>query len=49
MVTELANRGLGYGIHILAAANRWMDVRAGDRGTCSAPSSSCGSATRATR
>ncbi len=28
MVSELANRGLGYGIHILAATNRWMDVRA---------------------
>ena len=27
-VSELANRGLGYGIHILAATNRWMDVRA---------------------
>lgn len=31
LVTELANRGLGYGIHILAAANRWMDVRAAVR------------------
>ncbi|SBW21691.1 cell division protein FtsK [Candidatus Protofrankia californiensis] len=31
MVSELANRGLGYGIHILAAANRWMDVRAAVR------------------
>ena len=28
MVNDLANRGLGYGIHILAATNRWMDVRA---------------------
>ncbi|RKN17934.1 type VII secretion protein EccCa [Micromonospora musae] len=27
LVTELTNRGLGYGIHILAATNRWMDVR----------------------
>ncbi|MEV4722104.1 type VII secretion protein EccCa [Micromonospora humida] len=27
LVTELANRGLGYGIHLLAATNRWMDVR----------------------
>lgn len=27
MVAELANRGLGYGIRILASANRWMDVR----------------------
>jgi len=26
-VNELASRGLGFGIHILAAANRWMDVR----------------------
>ncbi|GGN29548.1 type VII secretion protein EccC [Actinoplanes campanulatus] len=26
-VHELANRGLGFGIHILAATNRWMDVR----------------------
>ncbi|MGH3682516.1 MAG: type VII secretion protein EccCb, partial [Natronosporangium sp.] len=27
MVSELANRGLGYGIRILATANRWMDLR----------------------
>ncbi|MBG0568100.1 type VII secretion protein EccCa [Actinoplanes aureus] len=26
-VHELANRGLGFGIHILAATNRWMDIR----------------------
>jgi S-DNA-T family DNA segregation ATPase FtsK/SpoIIIE len=26
-VHELANRGLGFGIHVLAATNRWMDVR----------------------
>jgi S-DNA-T family DNA segregation ATPase FtsK/SpoIIIE len=31
MVTELANRGLGYGVHLLAAANRWMDIRAAIR------------------
>jgi S-DNA-T family DNA segregation ATPase FtsK/SpoIIIE len=31
LVAELANRGLGYGIHILASANRWMDVRAAVR------------------
>jgi S-DNA-T family DNA segregation ATPase FtsK/SpoIIIE len=28
MVAELVNRGLGFGIHILASANRWMDIRA---------------------
>ncbi|GAB3160479.1 type VII secretion protein EccC [Micromonospora sonneratiae] len=27
LVNELANRGLGYGVHIVAATNRWMDVR----------------------
>ncbi|MEU4623033.1 type VII secretion protein EccCa [Actinoplanes sp. NPDC023801] len=27
IVHELANRGLGFGIHVLAATNRWMDVR----------------------
>ncbi|HET6213656.1 MAG TPA: type VII secretion protein EccCb, partial [Micromonosporaceae bacterium] len=27
IVSDLANRGLGFGIHILAASNRWMDVR----------------------
>ncbi|MBB2941768.1 S-DNA-T family DNA segregation ATPase FtsK/SpoIIIE [Actinoplanes lutulentus] len=27
MVHEIANRGLGFGIHILAATNRWMDIR----------------------
>ena len=26
-VNELANRGLGFGIHVIAATNRWMDVR----------------------
>ncbi|ASR33813.1 type VII secretion protein EccC [Prauserella marina] len=26
-INELVNRGLGFGIHILAAANRWMDLR----------------------
>ncbi|GAA0479117.1 type VII secretion protein EccC [Actinoplanes capillaceus] len=26
-VNELANRGLGFGIHVIAAANRWMDIR----------------------
>jgi S-DNA-T family DNA segregation ATPase FtsK/SpoIIIE len=26
-VNELANRGLGFGIHVLAATNRWMDIR----------------------
>ncbi|MFD0821276.1 type VII secretion protein EccCa [Micromonospora zhanjiangensis] len=27
LVNEIGNRGLGYGIHLLAATNRWMDVR----------------------
>ncbi|MCW6010061.1 type VII secretion protein EccCa [Micromonospora sp. CPCC 205371] len=31
VINEIANRGLGYGIHILAATNRWMDVRAAIR------------------
>ena len=26
-VHELANRGLGFGIHVMAATNRWMDIR----------------------
>lgn len=26
-VTDLVNRGLGYGIHVIASANRWMDAR----------------------
>ncbi|NIH84498.1 type VII secretion protein EccCa [Amycolatopsis granulosa] len=26
-VTELINRGLAFGIHIVASANRWMDLR----------------------
>jgi S-DNA-T family DNA segregation ATPase FtsK/SpoIIIE len=33
VVNELANRGLGYGIHLVAAATRWMDVRAAARDT----------------
>jgi ESX secretion system protein EccC len=28
LVSELVNRGLGYGIHLLVSANRWMDIRA---------------------
>jgi len=31
MVSEIANRGLGYGVHILASTSRWMDVRAAVR------------------
>ncbi|MET7425263.1 type VII secretion protein EccCa [Dactylosporangium sp. NPDC005555] len=31
MVSEIANRGLGYGIHILASTNRWMDIRTATR------------------
>jgi S-DNA-T family DNA segregation ATPase FtsK/SpoIIIE len=31
VVSEIANRGLGYGVHILASAGRWMDVRAAVR------------------
>lgn len=26
-VTMLANRGLGFGVHLIATANRWMDLR----------------------
>ncbi|GAB3158665.1 type VII secretion protein EccC [Micromonospora sonneratiae] len=26
-LTDLGNRGLSYGIHVVAAANRWMDLR----------------------
>lgn len=26
-VTELVNRGLGFGVHVIATANRWMDLR----------------------
>lgn len=26
-VTDLVNRGLGFGIHVVAACNRWMDLR----------------------
>ncbi len=31
VVAELASRGLGYGIHLLASANRWMEVRSAVR------------------
>jgi DNA segregation ATPase FtsK/SpoIIIE, S-DNA-T family len=30
-VSELANRGLGFGIHVVAASNRWMDIRPATR------------------
>ncbi|HEY1485224.1 MAG TPA: type VII secretion protein EccCb, partial [Micromonosporaceae bacterium] len=33
VVSELANRGLGFGIHILASAGRWMEVRPAQRDT----------------
>ncbi|MEJ3747606.1 type VII secretion protein EccCa [Actinomycetes bacterium KLBMP 9797] len=26
-ITSIGNRGLSYGVHLVAAANRWMDVR----------------------
>jgi len=31
VVAELGSRGLGYGIHLVAAAGRWMDVRQAQR------------------
>jgi S-DNA-T family DNA segregation ATPase FtsK/SpoIIIE len=31
MVTELASNGLGYGIHVIATASRWMDLRPATR------------------
>jgi S-DNA-T family DNA segregation ATPase FtsK/SpoIIIE len=31
LVTELSGRGLGYGIHVLASAGRWMEVRPAQR------------------
>ncbi|MGL5862224.1 MAG: type VII secretion protein EccCb, partial [Phycicoccus sp.] len=30
-ITKLASRGLGYGVHVVLSANRWMDVRVGLR------------------
>jgi DNA segregation ATPase FtsK/SpoIIIE, S-DNA-T family len=27
VLTDIVNRGLGFGIHVLASANRWMDLR----------------------
>lgn len=27
LVSDLVNRGLGFGIHVIAASNRWMDLR----------------------
>ncbi|HEY8341205.1 MAG TPA: type VII secretion protein EccCb, partial [Egibacteraceae bacterium] len=30
-VTDLATRGLGYGVHVLLSSNRWMELRAGLR------------------
>ena len=26
-ITELAARGLGYGIHVVAATNKWSEIR----------------------
>jgi S-DNA-T family DNA segregation ATPase FtsK/SpoIIIE len=31
VVMDVVNRGLGYGVHIVATANRWMDLRANQR------------------
>ena len=48
VLVDVATRGLSYGIHLVATATRWFDFRPASR-TCSAPGSSCGSATRPTR
>jgi S-DNA-T family DNA segregation ATPase FtsK/SpoIIIE len=31
VVTDLAGRGLAYGVHVLASANRWLDLRPATR------------------
>ncbi|MBN1171388.1 MAG: type VII secretion protein EccCa [Micromonosporaceae bacterium] len=31
VITDIATRGLSYGIHVIATASRWMDFRAGIR------------------
>jgi len=31
VVAELANRGLGFGIHLVVSGNRWMDIRPAQR------------------
>ena len=48
LITDLATRGLSYGIHVVATASRWMDFRPAMRDLFG-PGWSCGSATRATR
>jgi S-DNA-T family DNA segregation ATPase FtsK/SpoIIIE len=31
VIVELANRGLGYGLHVLVSATRWMEIRPAQR------------------
>ncbi|GAA5188696.1 type VII secretion protein EccC [Rugosimonospora acidiphila] len=31
VVAELASRGLGFGVHVVASGNRWMDIRPAQR------------------
>ena len=47
-ITALAARGLGYGIHVVAATNNGRSSGPQSR-TCSAPGSNCASATRMSR
>ena len=45
-IQQLSTRGLTFGLHIVSAASRWAGLPGRHARPCSAPGSSCGSATR---
>ena len=48
VLTDIAHRGLAYGVHLVLTAPRWHDLRPALQ-TSIGGGSSCGSATRSTR
>ena len=49
LITDLATRGLSYGVHVVATRGALAGLPARRSGTCSAPGWSCASVTRPTR
>ena len=49
VITDIATRGLSYGVHVVVTAGRWTDLRPGAARPARRRVSSCGSAIRPTR